>query len=375
MSDDLRDLDKLFSNSEDTPEKVSDDAKEADFSLVSRGRGPLRARYRPYKLEELVPTCSIQQLKNLIDNPNSSQIFLLEGNTGTGKTTCARIIAKASVCLAENTRDKPCLSCKACKNFESSVDITEINVADQRKIDDVRSLVDQMKFLPGLTGSSKKIYILDEVHQYTADAQQVLLTQIENPPSYILMFLCTTDAHTLNQALIDRSTRIQFKDIDAGLASQVINQVLEQEGINAPEDTRLSFYYQSKGSIRALLNNIQSYIEGGYDSKGWDEDQADAEVSAIAKAILKGNWEDLVIPLRQPNIRKNPEEIRRGLECYLRGVILSAENNVPKNDLSKATRIGNALANVYGSLQKEIPISQYNGLVLKCLRACKSMVS
>jgi len=373
MNDDLGDLDKLFGDIDEPEEDVSEEG--VSFKLVSRGKGPIRERYRPLKLEELVPTCSIQQLKNTIDNPNSSQIFLFEGRTGTGKTTCARIIAKASICLAENTYDKPCLRCKTCRNFESSVDITEINVADQRKIDDVRQLVEQMRFLPGLTGSSKKIYILDEVHQYTPDAQQVLLTQLENPPPYILVFLCTTDAHTLNKALIDRANRIQFKDIEAGLAAQVINQVLAREEVEATEKVKLSFFHQSKGSIRALLNNIQSFIEGGYDSKSWNEDQVDAGVATIAKAILRGNWEELVISLKQGDIRKNPEEMRRGLECYLRGVILYTENNVPKNDLSKAIQIGNALYHIYGPLANDYPVSQYNGLVLKCLRACKSMAS
>jgi len=375
MNNDLGDLDKLFGNSDDEDKPPREIDGEASFNLVSRGRGPIRERYRPLKLEELVPTCSIQQLKNLIDNPNSSQTFLFEGKTGTGKTTCARIIAKASICLEDNSLNKPCLLCKACKNFESSIDMTEINIADQRKIDDVRKLVGQMRFLPGLTGSSKKIYILDEVHQYTPDAQQVLLTQLEDPPPYILVFLCTSESHTLNKALIDRATRIQFKDINASLASQVIDQVLVKEGLEAPEDVRLSFYYQSEGSIRALLNNIQSYAEGGFDAEGWEGDKVDAEVATIAQAILRGNWEDLVLALRRANIRKNPEETRRGLECYLRGVVLSSENNVPKNDLNKATLIGNALANVYGSLEKAVPVSQYNGLVLKCLRACKAMIT
>ena len=376
MSDDLGDLDKLFGDShvpEGSPEEES--LKEATFKLVSRGRGPLRERYRPLRIEELVPTCSIQQLKNLVDNPNSSQIFLFEGITGSGKTTCARIIAKASICLADNTSDKPCLDCKTCKTFETSVDITEINVADRRKIDDVRQLVSQMRFRPGLTGSSKKIYILDEVHQYTPEAQQVLLTQLENPPPYVLVFLCTTDAHTLNKALIDRSSRIQFKDVHAELAAQVISQVLAIEGIEASEDVRLSFYHQCKGSIRALLNNIQSYTEGGYDQENWNEDQTDAAVATLAQGILRGNWEDLVIALRKPNVRKSPEETRRGLECYLRGVILSVENNVPKNDFNKAVKIGNALARICGSLHNEVSVSKYNGLVLKCLLACKAMTS
>ena len=105
------------------------------FKLVPRevrggGLGVWREKYRPQKLEELVPTCSIEQLRNQLDNPNASHVFLFEGKSGTGKTTAARIMARASVCLADNTYDKPCLSCKNCKSYDKSFDKLEINTAE-----------------------------------------------------------------------------------------------------------------------------------------------------------------------------------------------------------------------------------------------------
>jgi len=93
-------LDQIFNNNDDFFKPYDDGA---GFRLVSRGQGVFREKYRPQRFNELVPTCPIEQLRNQIDNPNASQVFLFEGNSGTGKTTSARILARASVCLAENT--------------------------------------------------------------------------------------------------------------------------------------------------------------------------------------------------------------------------------------------------------------------------------
>lgn len=331
-------------------------------SLIARGQGDLKTKYRPRRLDELVPTCSLPQLKNIIDKP-TSQIYLFEGKTGTGKTTCARIIGRASVCKAKTTDEKPCLECSYCHEFDqiNSYDVTEMNVADKRKIEDMRKLIEEFRYKPAIL--PKKIYILDEVQQLTPDAQQLLLTELENPPPYILIFLCTTDIQDLNKALVDRASRITFSDIKPYDARLVIDCVLAAEGKEADNDTKDSFYIKSRGSVRALLNNIQSFLEGGYSPDIFPEDEASAEVKNLAKAVLEADWSTLSALLKRPNVRKNPEELRLGLESYLRTVLLSKQN------LSEASALGNQILRLSEPL-RENHVSNYNKFVLQCLRAC-----
>ena len=132
-----------------------------DFRIKSRGNGDLKTRYRPQTLNEVVPTVTTTRLKKILTDPNASQVFRFEGLTGAGKTTCARILARASVCSSDE--DKPCLECDNCRQLETCGDFYEVNIADQRGIDDMRALIDGMRAFPFYL--TRKIYVLDEVHQ------------------------------------------------------------------------------------------------------------------------------------------------------------------------------------------------------------------
>lgn len=330
-----------------------------DFVLVERGDGDLKTRFRPQRLSELAPTTSITQLKNLIDNPLSSQIYLFEGKTGTGKTTCARIIAKANICESKD-REKPCLECESCCSFNNNLDITEINVADHRKIDDVRELVKDMRFLPQTI--SKKIYILDEVQQLTPEAQQVLLKVLEEPPEYLLVFLCTTDKKDLNKALIDRALTITFSDVKPKDAQKIIDQILEQHNITTEQQTKIEIFKHSHGSVRALLNNLQAFIQGG-ELSSTDDEEIPVEIKAVASAILAKDWSKLSNLLKQSFFRKTPENVRIQLENYLRGTLLN-------KDLASSKSAARALSEISGPLFGA-EVSQYNVLVLKCYNALR----
>jgi len=358
-------LNDLFSNF-NQPSGTSNEGS-VEFSLVGRGKGPFREKYRPQKIDEVVPTCSKELLRNQIGNPNSSQIYLFEGKTGTGKTTCARILARALVCLDNNNFNKPCLECANCVSFKKTFDKIEVNAADKNKVDDIRSLVSSMKYMP--TSFAKKIYILDEVQRLTPDAQQVLLTELEEPYPYLLIFLCTTDITKINKALVDRSCRVTFDSIKTKHAKIVIDQICGLENLSLPEDDETrsqlveALYLQSNGSVRALLNNLEKFRDKGFDIRHQD-DETPAEVKTLFKAIKSADWSVLSSHLKNPNVRKDPEGLRRGLESYLRGVMLNTDN------FDDALRLGNALLKISDTLLKETSsTTMYNMFVLKCLRA------
>jgi len=359
MADNIDDVKSLFSN--DSPPLPKTKSK---FKLVSRAWDQaLREKYRPHKLEEVIPTCSIEHLRSLIDNPTGSQVFLFEGDTGTGKTTCAKIIGKAFVCQDADSAAKPCLECKNCLEFEKkSIDVTELNIAKDNKIDTIRDIVDNLKYRPVIL--NKKIYIFDEIQRLSDEAQQVLLTEVEKPSKHNVIFLCTMNINKVNKALIDRTTRITFNPLPAKLAGGFIDYVLSLENIeDVSQEIKDSFFYKSGGSVRAILNSIETFKRKGYSIEE-SLDENEAVVKDIFLNIKRGNWKDLSQNLRSIKVRENPEKFRISLESYMRGVILKTPS------LDSATQLGTALMRITGDTRDLPTSSQYNHLVLKCLRAC-----
>jgi len=337
------------------------------FRVVSRGFGDLKTKYRPQKIEELVPTCPVEQLKLLINNPNSSRVFLFEGKTGTGKTTCARIIAKANVCLADSSQSKPCLKCAACDHFDKNWDVTEINVADYRKVENARDLVAEMAFKPQFL--KLRVYILDEVQQLTPEAQQVLLKHLEEPHPHLLIFLCTTNKTDLNQALIDRASTITFGNISPMDASLLIDQIVE-DTLNKPVPIEIKklLFDRSHGSVRALLNNLQSIFEGGKpSSEDEQEEEGTAEIKAVALAILNRDLGKCASNLSTPAFKYNSEKHRIGIESYLRATLLKMMINPKTTGTPNAIKLLKQLAHLNGTLIHD-PYP-YNSLVVKCLMA------
>ena len=331
------------------------------FTLKSRGDGDLKTRYRPQRLEEMAPTFSVPRLQSIAENPKA-RVYLFEGPSGSGKTSCARIVARASVC--ESRTDQPCLKCQPCKAMEASADFMELNIADLRKIDDIRDIIAGMRFKP--MQLSRKIYILDEVHQLTPDAQQVLLKTFEEPQPGLLIIMCTTQTKGLDKALIHRAERVTFKELDKASADQIIDQMLKttgrETGIN--RTIRSQLYECADGSVRALLNNIQAFLDGGFDPVSAADDEAGPDVLDLAKALLSANWPAAAEVLKRSTVKTKAETVRIGVENYIRGVVL----NSVAIDL-KAVHVLNCLV---GTVSVEPGISQYNRFVFKCVKACQS---
>lgn len=333
------------------------------FRVKSRGDGDLKTRYRPRRLDEIVPTFPLNSAKQFLSDKNASRVFLFEGNSGAGKTSLARIIARAIVCSSQD--DKPCLSCDACINLETCGDFYEVNSANHRGIDELRSLVDGMSYFPVYL--SHKIYILDEVHQITPQAQELLLKALEEPPQHVIIFLCTTQRDGLKRTLLSRTTPIVFKRLTRDQSDRVIDQVIEDHNVSITDDVKSDLFNRADGSIRELLNELQLYLNGDYEVGATLEEESRGDVAEIANALINKNWLKVASILESQSVKKSPESFRIGVTNYLRATCLK------KRSVDAAKAEAFALGQLAGTLSKEageVPIEQYNVLVLKCLRAC-----
>ncbi len=334
------------------------------FRVVSRGAGNLQTRYRPQRLSEIAPTFPIRRIKKILDDPNASQVYLFEGITGTGKTTCARIIARAAICECEDPKvEKPCLECDACEMLDTCGDLYEVNVANDRSIEHTRHLIDKMRFRPQYL--KKKIIILDEVHQFLGPSQEILLKALEEPPSDVLIFLCTTDRTGLRRTLLSRTEEVKFKRVTRDHAMKLISQISEDNGVEVPAEIASDIYRRADGSVRDVLRWLSRFFDDDFQTAEDEAEEVSADVKALAKVLMNRDWSGASAILKTPGAKKAPESLRIGVTSYLRAVCLN------KPHLASAQVAAGPLGQLIGPLEGGAAM-QYNQLVLRCMRGCFS---
>lgn len=229
----------------------------------------LYRKYRPKTFEEIIGQENIiRTLKNALIKKNIAHAYLFSGPRGSGKTTVARIFAKAVNCHNPQGGYEPCNQCEACLaiNEGRALDIIEIDAASQRGIDEFRELKEGFKTAPSFL--KYKVYIIDEAHQLTKEAVNAFLKTLEEPPSYIIFILATTEAYKMMPTIISRCQRFNFHRFDLNQIKKRIGIIAAKEKISIEEEAKELIALSSGGSLRdaeSILDQVITFC--GADKK------------------------------------------------------------------------------------------------------------
>ena len=218
-------------------------------------------KYRPMTFNTVVGQGSITNtLKNAIRNNTLAQAFLFCGPRGVGKTTCARIMAKTINCLNPTENMEACNECESCRAFNNnaSFNIYELDAASNNSVEDIRSLVDQVRIPPQI--GQYKVYIIDEVHMLSAQAFNAFLKTLEEPPAYAKFILATTEKHKIIPTILSRCQIFDFKRITVDDIAKHLAFVAQSESVNAEPEALNIIAQKADGALRDALSIFDQMV-------------------------------------------------------------------------------------------------------------------
>ncbi len=252
----------------------------------------LARRYRPKSFKEVVGQSHVvKTLVNALKQQRLSHALLFAGIKGTGKTTVARIIAKALNCKNLIDGYEPCNTCLNCEEINKGifVDVIEIDAASNRGIDQIREIIENLKFAPAK--GKAKVYIIDEAHMLTKEASNALLKSLEEPPSHVYFILATTEPNKLLPTILSRCQRYDFRRLDLGLLVKHLKEICQRENYSIEEEAIRLIAKEAQGSLRDALSLLDQAMAYGIKTKedvisafGWHEALL---VEEIAEALLE----------------------------------------------------------------------------------------
>ena len=224
----------------------------------------LYRKWRPQLWDEVVSQEHIiQTLKNAVVSDRVAHAYLFSGPRGTGKTTAARLLAKAVNCLADDPAKRPCNECNHCLavNENRFMDLIEIDAASNTSVEDVRDLRDKINFAP--SQGTYKVYIIDEVHMLSTAAFNALLKTLEEPPPHAIFILATTEIHKIPATVLSRCQRHEFRRVPLGEITRRLDEICKSEKIEADAEALSLIARQASGGLRDAISLLDQLASTG----------------------------------------------------------------------------------------------------------------
>lgn len=293
----------------------------------------LYRKYRPQIFDDVIGQDHIiNTLRNQILKDKVSHAYLFTGTRGTGKTTTAKIFARAVNCPnAKENNGNPCGECSACKDVgQANLDIIEMDAASNNGVDYARDIREKVQFPP--INGRYKVYIIDEVHMLSQGAFNALLKTLEEPPAHALFILCTTEVHKIPATILSRCMRFDFRLVPTGALAEHIAKIYDKEGKKYEKEAVAAIAQAGEGSVRdsvSIADRCLSVSSGkltyndvlqvlGVSSKN--------NVSALANAIIDGKAGDILTEINTAvNNGKDVARLSKDLSVYMRDLLMVKE--------------------------------------------------
>ena len=243
----------------------------------------LYRKHRPLDFDNVVgQDYIVKTLKNSISKGKNSHAYIFTGPRGTGKTSVAKIFAKAVNCL-DNKEGNPCGKCESCLNIEANADIVEIDAASNNGVEEIRELINNIHLAPAY--SKYKVYIIDEVHMLSGSAFNALLLTLEEPPPYVVFILATTEIQSVPVTVLSRCQRYDFRKISNECVIQRLQVITKEEKIKISKEALEEIAYICEGGMRDALSILEQLVE--QDDKDITLDEVVSVFGTVAVKSIK----------------------------------------------------------------------------------------
>lgn len=286
----------------------------------------LARKWRPQQLGEILAQEHVTQtLTNALTSGRIAHAFLFTGARGVGKTSAARILAKALCCERDGApTPSPCGVCSMCVEIAEgrATDVAEIDAASNSSVQNVRDLIDGVRYLPAR--ARFKIFIVDEVHMLSTSAFNALLKTLEEPPPHVKFILATTDVHKIPVTILSRCQRYDFRRISLARVAERLSAILTEEGIEHDPSALFAVARESEGSMRdaqSLLEQVLTYADG----RRLDSAMVRDALGVADRAVVEGTLDDLLHRRPGSVIDRVREVFDRGLDLKRFGDALVEE--------------------------------------------------